>query len=73
MAGGWGDELRERSRATDRVLAEIHSGKLEPQEIIVRMIEKQQAALPPAQAQMSGLLDAYVGAVETHGPSRRRG
>jgi len=33
VAGGWGDEWRERTRATDRVLAAIHAGKLEPHEI----------------------------------------
>jgi hypothetical protein len=41
VAGGWGDDLRERDRATDRVLAAIHAGKLEPHEIVARMIEKQ--------------------------------
>jgi Domain of unknown function (DUF6538) len=53
-ADGWGDELRERSRATDRVLAAIHAGKLEPQEIIVRMIEKRAAAVPEHQARKVG-------------------
>ena len=54
VADGWGDELRERSRATDRVLAAIHAGKLEPQEIIVRMIEKRAAAVPEHQARKVG-------------------
>ena len=54
LAGGWGDELRERDRATDRVLAAIHAGKLEPQEIIVRMIEKPATPMPEPQARASG-------------------
>jgi len=54
VADGWGDELRERSRATDRVLAAIHAGKLEPQEIIIRMIEKRAAAVPEHQARKVG-------------------
>jgi integrase len=54
VAGGWGVELQERERATGRVLAAIHAGKLEPQEIIARMIEKQPAAIPELQARRVG-------------------
>jgi hypothetical protein len=54
VAGGWGDMLRERSRATDRVLAAIHAGKLEPQEIVIRMIEKQVAAITEPKAHREG-------------------
>lgn len=49
LAGGWGVELRERDRATDRVLAAIHAGKLEPDEIINRMIEKPAKTIPDPQ------------------------
>jgi hypothetical protein len=44
VAGGWGNELRERDRATDRLLAAIDAGKVEPHEI-VRMIENEAAKI----------------------------
>jgi hypothetical protein len=49
LAGGWGVELRERDRATDRVLAAIHAGNLEPNEIITCMIEKPAETIPDPQ------------------------
>jgi integrase len=60
VADGWGDELRERSRATDRVLAAIHAGKLEPHEIIVRMIEKREATTPDSKPRSAGAKSPIV-------------
>jgi hypothetical protein len=60
VAGGWGDELRARSRATDRVLAAIHAGKLEPHQIIVRMIEKPVATNPEPQPRTAGAKSPIV-------------
>ena len=54
VARGWGDELRERSRATDRVLGAIYARKLEPQEIIARMIKKLPTSIPAPQARQMG-------------------
>jgi integrase len=54
VAGGWGDDLRERDRATDRVLAAIHAGKLEPHEIVACMIEKQVTINSEPQARKAG-------------------
>ena len=39
VAGGWGNELRERDRATDRLLGAIDAGKVDSDEI-VRMISR---------------------------------
>jgi hypothetical protein len=60
VAGGWGDELRERSRATDRVLAAIHAGKLEPDEILVRMIDKREATTPDSKPRTAGAKSPIV-------------
>ena len=60
VAGGWGDDLRERDRATDRVLAAIHAGKLEPHEIVARMIEKQATANPEPQARKAGAISPVL-------------
>src|SRR5271169_1979398 len=53
VARAWGDELRERDRATDRVLEAIQTGKLEPHDII-RMIEKQAATIAEPNARPVG-------------------
>jgi hypothetical protein len=53
VAGAWGDDLRERDRATDRVLEAIYAGKLEPQQILFRMIEKP-ADIPQPKAPQTG-------------------
>ena len=54
VAGAWGDELRERDHATDRVLEAIHAGTLEPHEIVVRMIEKSAATMAEPNARRAG-------------------
>ena len=54
VAGAWGDDLRERDRAANRVLGAIYAGKLEPQQILSRMIEKPADIPQPRAAQAGG-------------------
>jgi len=63
------DELGVSKSTMHHHLAALRSAGL----LRLRFGEKRYSLRTAPLAQMSGLLDAYVGAVETHGPSRRRG